>query len=851
MLKQQPYIHLYERYGIGSEEWQAVIALSLNSSLVQRGSSQTLMNQELNNQRDFINALCAIKPKATFSLRYLSLPYQNQAVNKITITLFIKVEANSQSLAIYKAQEVFSQSFLLLSSLMSSYDWSVITTGRDFLLHWQPFDLSSCHLAEMSHHQEALSLSSRHSYRKNKEISKDSLQISYPFVSRKNSFSRLLQIMLLHSNPLIWQCSINPSTITEPEQEFLDSQITLCEEYLNIDDTLPSTLIKGTKALEAKVKQAYSILLKRASQVTNDVMLFHSILASPLPIPNSLVETLASELFDSDATTPSAYKIAVLRTNEAKFFTSENLRFLEFNYIPQEEDSLNQSHLYSLIDSTEAVSFFRLPVATTEGLIGFNTHFSRLRSLPAVVAENMDKLVSYKEKVFLGKNSCLNNNQPIFLSEKERMQHTYVIGQTGSGKTTLLKSMILSDIFAGKGLAVIDPHGDLFEEILGLIPDYRWEDVVVIDPTDSQFSVGFNPLECSSEDECYHTVREFRLIIERLLNDQYGNSSYAYTGPMFYQHLQMNSLLVMSDPDNPGTLLDLYEIFQREDYWKKWVPLKIQDSKLQNWVDNVLPTVNYLKRGNELTSLGEYIASKIEDFILDPRMRRIFGQRRSTINLSNIMNEGKILLVNLAKGQLSEPNSRFLGMILMSKLLQAAMGRTNLSIQQRRPFYLYVDEFQSLATENFVLMLSEARKFGLGLVLANQFLSQIENKQIIDSIIGNVGTFVSFRLGHKDAEMLEKLFHPAFDYYDLTNLPNWQACIKTSINGQTTTAFSLQTVLLKGKSDEVIARAIKNYSFSKYCTSKDSVEYQISKNLDMFKTNKHKAVNEKTVYTKY
>ena len=223
------------------------------------------------------------------------------------------------------------------------------------------------------------------------------------------------------------------------------------------------------------------------------------------------------------------------------------------------------------------------------------------------------------------------------------------------------------------------------------------------------------------------------------------------------------------------------------------MPLKWDDPQLKQWAKVTLPNLDYTERYKDGSNFGEYLSTKFDDFIFDPRLRRIFGQK-SSLDIRGIMDQNKILLVNLAKGELTEANSRFLGMVLMAKIQSAALERINMQEAQREMFYLYVDEFQSLATQNFTLMLSEARKFGLGLILANQFLSQINDPRIIQSIFGNVGTIASFRVGREDANLLEQHYHPYFDSFDLCNQPNWTACVKATINGQVVPPFTLRTV---------------------------------------------------------
>jgi len=407
----------------------------------------------------------------------------------------------------------------------------------------------------------------------------------------------------------------------------------------------------------------------------------------------------------------------------------------------------------------------------------------------------------------------------------------YVVGQTGTGKTTLLKTMILDDLEAGKGLCVVDPHGDLFKEILGAIPEHRMQDVVVLDPTDREHPVGLNLLEAATEEERYFVVQEFAAIVMRLLVDEFGWEARTMVGPAFFQHMRMNMLLAMSNSDDPGTLVEFCAIFELPNYWRRWMPLRTSDPQLERWVANVLPNQNYLASPPGEMGMGSYVVSRFHSYVFDPMLRSIFGQKRTTIDFREAMDSGKVVVVNLAKGELSEQNSRFLGMVLMAKIQAAAVSRVHLPAAQRRDFFLYVDEFQSIATESFVTMLSEARKFGLGLVLANQFVHQLRDPRIIDAIFGNVGTLVCFRLGQQDAEIMEREMYPVFTRSDLINLPNWQAYVSTLVNGQSAPPFTVETMLPRTAPDEKRARRVRELCRRRYGRPRREVEREIARSL--------------------
>ncbi|MDR3666078.1 MAG: type IV secretion system DNA-binding domain-containing protein [Ignavibacteriaceae bacterium] len=438
---------------------------------------------------------------------------------------------------------------------------------------------------------------------------------------------------------------------------------------------------------------------------------------------------------------------------------------------------------------------------------------------------------SENKAIILGQTRIENEYASVGMTRDDRRRHTYIIGQTGTGKTTLLKSMILSDIKNGEGLCVIDPHGDLYKEILENIPNERIKDVVLLDPTDHEFPVSLNLLEYQTESQRHFIIGEFVAILSKLIQDQYGlNNSGNFTGPIFYQHVKMNLLLVMSNKNKPGTLLDFYNVFQSSKYWKKWLPLEITDPLLTDWVNNVLPNSDYSKPGSEGISVGGYIASKFDQFIFDPILRNIFAQPKSTLNLDKIMDEGKILLVNLAKGELNEMSSRFLGMILLAKIQASIMKRATLKKEFRRDFYLYVDEFQNVATQNFLTLLSEGRKFRINLILANQFIEQID-PQIISAITGNVGTHICFRLGLKDAEIMKDNFYPFISKQELTNIPNWTAYISSLDNGQKAEPFTLETIQSTNNFPNNKEK-VTNSSRALYAKDKKYVEELIKKSFE-------------------
>jgi hypothetical protein len=648
----------------------------------------------------------------------------------------------------------------------------------------------------------------------------------FPFLATRQDYTGLFTLLMLHPEPIAISIRLRPTTLTTEEELFIEEAIAACERYSQISlglATEDAEILMPTLHEQARMYQHYQTkmlfgLRDNAALMTVDV-------ASPGRIPRMIPDKFGGLLTSSAGGSLGGSILQYLAGGyELLDLPEARIAFenLDCTLTDEPEAPRQAKRLPYLFDSIESSLAFCLPPAC-DSLPGIAhrkwTDLEAPRDLPA-------------EGVLIGNASWMGNDEQIRIAADDRLRHCYIVGQTGTGKTTLLKSMILHDIDAGNGVCVVDPHGDLYRELCGSIPENRIEDVILFDPKDQEWPVGFNMLEYRSDSERYFIVQEMAEIIGRLTQDEFGASAGEYTGPIFFQHLRMNMLLAMSNSEDPGTLLDFYRIFNEEGYYKRWLPLRVEDPELDRWARKVLPSTDYMRQGSEGCSLGSYIASKFHGFVFDPLLRHIFGQKRSTIDLRQIMDTGKILLVNLAKGELTEANSRFLGMVLMAKLQSAATSRVDCPEAGRRPFCVYVDEFQSIATQSFILLLSEARKFGLSLVLANQFVSQIKNPRLIESIFGNVGTLVSFRLGLQDAEAIERQMYPTVSRTDLLNLPNWHAYARILVNGQIAPPFTLRTQLHDVSPSADRLAAVREASRRKYARPRAEVLAEFTRAMD-------------------
>lgn len=423
------------------------------------------------------------------------------------------------------------------------------------------------------------------------------------------------------------------------------------------------------------------------------------------------------------------------------------------------------------------------------------------------------------EGVLLGVNKDRGTETKVFMTQEDRLRHFYVIGQTGTGKTTILKNMIAQDIANGEGVCMIDPHGSDIQDILSLIPKNRYEDVIYFDPSYTDRPMALNMLEYDRRypEQKTFVVNEMLSIFNKLFDMKTAG------GPMFEQYFRNAVLLVMEDPETGNTLLDVSRVLSN----KAFRELKISKCKnpivIQFWKEVAE------KAGGEasLANIVPYITSKFDVFLSNDVMRPIIAQETSTINFREIMDNKKILLVNLSKGRLGDINANLIGLILVGKILMAALSRVD-SVntgQVLPPFYLYIDEFQNITTDSISTILSEARKYKLSLNIAHQFIAQLD-EGIRDSVFGNVGSISAFRVGAEDAEYLEKQFSPVFTAKDIMSIDNYNAYLKILVHGRPVKPFNIET-MPPPVGDRGIIDSIKQLSHLKYGKDKKQVEDEI------------------------
>ena len=405
------------------------------------------------------------------------------------------------------------------------------------------------------------------------------------------------------------------------------------------------------------------------------------------------------------------------------------------------------------------------------------------------------------------------NQKRVFgIKPDDRRRHVYIIGKTGMGKTTMLENLIIADINAGRGVAFIDPHGDSAEKILDFIPENRVEDVIYFNPHDIAHPIAFNPLEQISDEHRHLVASAIMAVFKKIWVD-------AWSARMEY--ILNNTLLALLEFPST-TLLDIMRMLNDAKFRKKIVD-NLKDPVIKSfWVNEF---ARYTQRFEVEATAA--IQNKVGQFVSNPLIRNILGQSRSSINLREAMDKGKILIVNLSKGRIGEDNSALLGAMMITKLQLAAMSRVDIPEYERRDFYLYVDEFQNFATQSFANILSEARKYRLSLILANQYLAQLD-EAVQAAIFGNVGTIVVFRVGAEDSEFIEKEFLPEFNGNDLVNLAKFQIYVKLMIDGVASRPFSAETLTPPARPKRSFRKAIIEGSRLTFAVPKEKVEERIA-----------------------
>ena len=484
--------------------------------------------------------------------------------------------------------------------------------------------------------------------------------------------------------------------------------------------------------------------------------------------------------------------------------------------VPRKQGNLIRDFIYRsysqkrslLLNTAEMASLWHLPLHSTEA-----PNIAWLKGRSAPPPANLPK-----EGLLMGYVEYRGQKEDVRLKVKDRQRHLYIIGKSGSGKSVTVANLAIQDIKDGKGVCIVDPHGDLVEAVLEHIPKHRADDVIIFDPSDLERPIGLNMLEPKDEDQKDFAVQEMISIFYKLFPPE-------MIGPMFEHNMRNVMLTLMADIENPGTIIDIPRMFTDDEYVKIYLK-KLTDPVVRAfWEKEMAKTSDFHK-----SEMLGYLVSKVGRFVGNEMMRNIMGQQKSGFDFRDVMDNEKILLVNLAKGKTGEVNAKLLGLIVVAKLQMAAMGRADMAEEDRKDFYLYIDEFQNFVTDSISTILSEARKYKLDLIIAHQYMGQLTDDKgksdIRDAVLGNVGTMMVGRIGPDDSEILAKEFAPVFGSYDLLNTPQYSFYAKMLIDNQASKPF-LMRAYPPQKGNVELAAAIKQLSRLKFGRDKRIVVAEI------------------------
>lgn len=770
--------------------------------------SIALINKQTQNSREaLLFSLAAWDFATTLEIRINVVPdLKYKAQGKIEICLLLLCQATIAE----DAKEILISRFLSLMPLLAVHTpeahWVPVTSEADIQGYLRPFN--PVHAISVNRKREPLTIST--SLNRNgigfgkggrvEDVGDAAIEHLYPWIPSHDDWSRILNTLTGQLDPVQVVIRLKPLTVTAGMVETLTQSIQQCEVFLGgQQDHLTHSRLVGF------LRDNYLQQLANLKERSFSVGVF---LIAPHHIDSSLAHVLGRAISSSRS-----------NSNEPVFFKGS----FAISDVPVEK--VYQSNFFKDEDPfslIEAACAFRFPSPPSQDIPGLATKRFRssLADIPKFPEDCSDAI-----KLFM--NMHQGQSQPVYIDTEARMRHCFILGQTGTGKTSLMESMILQDIKAGKGVAVIDPHGDMVDSLINRIPRERAKDVIVFDLLDREYPIGFNIFD-------WKTIEERDLIIDEL----YRTLDHIYDmkqtgGPIFESHFRNMMKLLLGDKHRPGytpTILEFIKCYIDRKF-RDWLLESVSDQQVKDFVEEA----EDVSGDASLRNISPYVTSKFSRFVNDTTLKRIVGQSRSSIDFEKIMNDGKILFLKLGKGRFGSQVSALLANMIVARFKFSAMKRGEIPEAARRDFFLYVDEAHNLPQDNFTELLSEARKYRLGLILSTQYCSQLgdingrNQGDLLSSILGNVGTTIMFRTGTTDAAYLAEGLSPYFKQQDIVNLPNFHGYARMNLTNEVMRPFSFCTELSDDHVDKELGEKILQFSRQRYGQVVKDIDAEIQK----------------------
>ncbi len=740
----------------------------------------------LEDQIRFISSLWIPYGNRSVELRVLhNKKDTNDKNNYLDIYLIGKVAHLRESTSIELARELLNDMDSFISRTERKYRFEIVRSEEEFNRYFKPFDFTC--IKEIEKTVEKVNIQDIKAF------------LIYPF-GKRNCNNKIFENLSYYGHDLLFSVALSPTQLNYWEETELTELYEKIKEVEERDRVDSSIIEKSTGGFSKNKMPVISLLIHHYLMKFKKAFHMKIQVASPVPIKTSILNEIGYELTGGST---ENFQIKLPAGEEEEKICRDNLTYCEFTLRGEEKLPQRLRRLQYMTTHDEAISAFFLPVPGGKGVAGVRTSAETESPFPGNLPSGGG---------LLGEVTYRKEKKQVFIKNEDQRQHIYIVGKTGSGKSTLLKSLIMSRIRDGSGVCLIDPHGDLCDYFLPRIPKERKDDVILLDTSDKEYPVALNMLDAKKKEDREFLLQELLNIFKRLYEDK------DWIGPVFEERIRIAVEVLYTHPV-AATIPDISRFFLDENF-RDFLVCRLKYGDLSENVKQSIEDVRNTDWGKEA---GPYTTSKFTHYSRDTYLRLITGQPDCKINIREIMDNKKILLLKLPKGKIGELNCSILGMLILSRLHLACMGRANMPEEKRNDFYCFIDEFQTFTTTRLADILSEARKYRLNMTLAHQHISQLK-QAIRDSVMGNIGTIMSFRIGPLDAILVEDYFTPYFNRHELVNLPYWHAICRLLIDSQPSEPFMMKTVLDDIPVNENIAEEIIKNSRERYARPVKEVE---------------------------